>query len=182
MTNQTRKADIDIIVDYRWSGRMDLPERYRDGFERAFAAGADVAFAIEDDDYYPPDYIERMVTEWELKGKPVLFGIEETTYYHIGRREYKQMHHTGRSSMFTTMVTPEIMKHDFADSVWLDIHLWGLDVSKGFAVQAPKALGIKHGEGVCGGAGHGKQFNYPYKDSDHKFLKSITNDEFYLTY
>lgn len=178
MNNQTRKADIDIIVDYPFNGEIDLPERYKKGFQKAFSQGAELCLAIEDDDYYPPDYIERMVQEWESQGKPDLIGIDTTTYYHIGQKAYKTMQHPNRASMFCTGVTRRVLDFDFGQTVWLDILLWGLPLNKKMCITPPIALGIKHGEGICGGSGHKSTYNYEYKDKDGVFLKSITKQDY----
>jgi hypothetical protein len=184
MEQQTRQADIDIIVDMPYNGTMDLPDRYRIGFEIAFSQGANLALAIEDDDYYAPDYIERMVSEWGLQGMPDMIGIDKTTYYHIGQKAYKTMEHPNRASMFCTGITERVMHFDFGKSVWLDILLWGLPVKKAMCKEAPIALGIKHGEGICGGSGHKATYQYEHKDYEGKYLKRITKEdyEFYATY
>lgn len=181
MEQQTRQADIDVVIDYPYKA-MDLPQRYRDGFERAFAQGADLAFAIEDDDYYAPDYIEQVVHEWEQQGKPDIFGINFTIYYHLKQRAYKFMKHPNRSSMFCTAVTRRVLDFNFGDTVWLDILLWQLPIKKGFAMSPPNTIGIKHGEGICGGSGHTMNYQFDTQDKDHKYLKQLTQDVFYTTY
>ena len=184
MAEQTVKPDIDIVVDIPFTGKVDLPHRYRIGFELAFKQGADFALAIEDDDYYAPDYIERMASEWMLQRKPDLLGIDATIYYHIHQKAYKVMEHPLRSSMFCTGVTQRVLDFDFGESVWLDILLWQLPIEKALCKQPPITLGIKHGEGICGGSGHSRVYRYDNQDADGKFLKAITKDQyqFYATY
>ena len=99
MDRQTRKPDmIELVDDAPLNGDKDITWRYRLGCERIFSKGADVVFLIEDDDWYSPDYIETMMNKWEESGKPGIFGIEETTYYHLGLRSFQHEVHKGRAS------------------------------------------------------------------------------------
>jgi hypothetical protein len=80
--------------------------------------------------------------------------------------------------MFCTGITERLMHFDFGKSVWLDILLWGLPVKKAFCKQPPLALGIKHGEGICGGSGHKATYQYEHKDYEGKYLKRITKEDY----
>lgn len=184
MSLQTRKADIDIIIADPYTGKMDLNERYYSGFDYAFKAGAKIVLCIEDDDWYRNDYIEIMLKEWLRAGCPDLVGIENTIYYHIGYNAYKLIEHPGRASMFCTAVTKEIMKQDIFDgNAFLDIRVWKSNLSKRlFIPKTPIAMGIKHNDGVTGGSAHKSVLGYEYKDFSKKYLREITNDQFYETY
>lgn len=169
-----------IFDDAPKSELPDITYRYRVGFERLFAAGCDVAFSWEDDDWYAPTYIEKMVSAWMEMGKPDIFGIDTTLYYHLITQKYLQIGHPGRASMMSTMVTKKIL-----DIAWCpdnysytDMHIWGK--MKGKAVTFPQKLcvGIKHGIGLTGGGGHKTDWaNYNSQDANYEYLKSIVGKD-----
>lgn len=153
----------------------DITWRYRNGFEIIFDKyDCDVCFLIENDDWYKDNYIEQMLKYWSSAGKPDLFGVGITTYYHIGLRKYKKLLHQNRASAFSSMVTKKIMDVPFCKDTeaFLDMHLWKQDIFKGtFIPDQQICLGIKHGQGLCGGKGHNKDFPF---DNDDKALSYIS--------
>lgn len=184
---QTIQPDEIIFVDYPGrTGVKDITARYRKGLQEATARGCTIAFFWEDDDWYHPKYLEWMLGEWRKIGKPNLFGISETYYYHIGEGRRLHMKHIGRASAFCTMV-----KLPFKMRVWpadtqpfLDMHMW--KSVEGVAVRftnpkEPYAIGIKHGIGLTGGGGHNKRFSkWENGDFTSWFKESIGDD--YQTY
>jgi hypothetical protein len=182
---QTRLPDYHFTTDYPPKSKdNDVTERYIQGFSDAFVNyNADVVIVFEDDDYYSPGYIEKMLRLWEANGKPNAFGFDYSWYYHIGRREYTQLKHPGRSSMFNSMFTKEVLNCNFGDvkDPFLDIRLW--KQLKGVAVEntGVDCIGIKHNVGLVSGAGHKKTFPYKFKDKDGIWLNRQTNN-FYETY
>lgn len=189
IAKQLRKPNEIIIVDDPpLNNKKDITYRYKLGIERAVAKGCDVMLFWEDDDWYHPDYIRWMIDEWEKKGKPKLFGIDETYYYHIGVDKYLYMKHHTRASAFCTLVTPEILTSftwpDFTYP-FVDLKLWRFFQHKG-AVAVPfgkiiRAIGIKHGIGLTGGGGHRKNFKWSNHSGLQWFKDNVDKDayEFY---
>lgn len=138
------------------STAFDLTERVRTGFEQ-LQNKVDVVFIIENDDWYSPDYFEQMLEEWQKNGRPDLFGISSTVYYHIKKLAFNILEHSKHSSLMSTMIRTsaniDFPKDDF---VFLDLHLW--QNHKGILLNQntrfPLAVGIKHGVGLVGGSGH----------------------------
>lgn len=172
---QTRKPDfIEVVSDVPLSSKPDVTWRYRIGCDRLKAKGADIIVCWEDDDYYRPDYIERMIVGWENSNKPDLFGINSTIYYNITHQHWDLYRH-GHSSMMSTLIKASaIGTFSWGDDNYsfTDMQLWTKTrLSKiTMAVKEPLAVGIKHGHGLCGGGGH----HWPvdkFKNADHDFIK-----------
>lgn len=186
MERQTRKPDvIEVVNDPPVNQDKDITWRYRIGCERIFAKGVDVVLLIEDDDWYDPTYIERLVAEWEKSGKPQIFGIEETTYYHLGIKAYNEDKHPGRASAMSTLLTRDVldMKWPRDNYVFTDIELWKNLKGKTCLFERLLSLGIKHGIGVTGGIGHNKQWTgYNKKDPELTWLKTVVDEEAFEFY
>lgn len=189
IARQTYPVKQVVVVDYpQKTLPHDLAERYQYGFSQIIHC--DVVFLIEDDDWYRADYIERMVERWEFHGKPDIYGISDSLYYHLFSQRFWHSEHPGRASAYSTMIKANAVI-DWArlDPLWMDIGIW--EQLKGVAEQLPHriAVGIKHGIGDCGGVGHYAGF-YERRDPrgishDHDFaqLKEWIGDdlEFYLS-
>jgi len=190
MESQTMKVDQFEIVDHpAESKEVDLASRFRIGIERCFSADADVVFFIEDDDFYKLNYIEAMMTLWAGARMPVLFGLDITSYYHLGIRMVGCVCHPGRASMYSSMVSK-----DFDLTAWpkdperfVDIEIWkktpgAVAVSPGQFIN----MGIKHGHGMCGGGMHDpKRFqrmfrNTKQEDENLDYLKEFTGPGFWF--
>lgn len=165
LRRQTREVDEIHIVSFpAKSDKADITERYRNGYQRISSrADIDLIFFIENDDYYAPDYIERMIAAWEIAGKPDLFGVGYTYYYHIKEKAFFQMIHPDRASAMNTCIRPRLKINWPADhEVYTDLHLWSQDKCLDSAVYSKKtfspepliSIGIKHGVGLCGGRHH----------------------------
>jgi len=63
-------------------------------------------FIIEDDDYYKPIYLERMMLR--LPGHNVI-GEQNTIYYNVFHRRYLPMHNMQHASLFQVAFTPEVV-------------------------------------------------------------------------
>ena len=158
MENQTLPIDeIDVVDHPPANSKVDLASRFRIGIERRLAAGADVVFFIEDDDFYRHEYIASMMQMWNASGRPALFGLDVTVYYHLNLRMSGHHTHKGRASMYSSMVTK-----DFDMSRWpkdperfVDLKIWKQAKSKkAVSPMETICLGIKHGVGKCGGSMH----------------------------
>jgi len=162
MNKQTIRPNVLILQNYEAeSDKPDITQRYRRGYEMVLPElNVDVIFFIENDDYYKPDYIETMLSMWELNGKPDIFGTAYTVYYHIGLRKYFTFHHPERASMMNTMIKPNLKINWPPDhESFTDMHLWTRPdcfngSRKTFTPNAILSIGIKHGVGLCGGRQH----------------------------
>ncbi len=146
--------------------KPDITQRYRIGYEKITKLGGfDVIFLIENDDYYAPDYIEKMLAGWKQAGKPELFGTAYTYYYHVGLGSYFLMKHPERASAMNTMIVPGLnITWPNDNEVYTDLHLWlhkhVVDCRK--VTWTPSniiSIGIKHGVGLCGGRHHFDRLN-----------------------
>lgn len=183
---QTLRPDHWIVVDHKEDVlAKDLTKRIRIGFENAIELGCDVVLIMEDDDWYSPNYIQSMVSTWELQGKPEIFGIEQTQYYHIKHRLHVELNHPGRASLMHTLISAEGIKKIVwpEDSfVFLDIVLWKQLTGKTFRTLPPIAVGIKHGIGSTGGKGHLETFKGYQADPEFKRLRQMigADADFYI--
>lgn len=185
---QTVQPDEIIFIDHPGKrGIKDITGRYRKGVQEAAARGCTVALFWEDDDWYHPKYIEWMLNKWNSVRRPMIFGIQETYYYHVGIGKRLYMRHPGRASAFCTLVKiPFKMRVWPADSEpFLDMHIWRS--VEGVAMEfedkeKPLAIGIKHGIGLSGGGGHKKNFNKWEKGDFFKWFQDAVGEDYPLYY
>ena len=189
MIAQSHSFDFWEIVNYKpKGGKKDLVERVKAGVETILSQGAkyDLIFIIEDDDFYHKDYLFRMVKRWKSVGKPDLFGIGESTYYHIKTNKYWHKYHPKHASLMNTAFTPRlasIIKWEKVKDIFLDVYLW--QAFKGVSTRFDNkiSLGIKHGIGLTGGIGHNQNASiYQNVDESGEFLKSIVGNYYYKFY
>lgn len=167
---------------------VDLVERIRMGVDRAIADGHQYAFILEDDDFYSPDYFKAF--QAAMNRGDAFLGCSKTTYYNLKNKTWQTFEHLGRSSLFQTgFKLKSLEKFNWPNSkiVMLDLYLWAHsrltrnNFTRYFHPE-PIALGIKHGQGVCGGKAH--RMELKHKDQHYAFLKSHVDLEafkFYLT-
>lgn len=162
MTRQTVKIDEHVFVDYpQVKHPFDLTDRYKLGLA-GMRDKFDVIFLIDDDDYYPRDYVGRYIEEWTRAGKPEIFGIGESYFYHPEVRAvwYRSAHPNNVACGYCTMLRGDVIdKIDWSriDPLWTDIGLWRQLEGKQFN-PGPYVIGIKHGRGSCAAAGHNRWF------------------------
>lgn len=186
MSKQTRLPDfIEIVDDPAIDQQKDITKRYRLGYQRLIDKGAEIIFFIEDDDWYSNSYIENMLVEWDKAGKPVIFGIGETYYYHLGVRAWFHMSHPPRASAYSTMITKiDNLTWPKDNEPFLDLHLWKTVQGKTTIFNKPITIGIKHGCGTYfGGIGHKSLGMFKRGDPDMVWLSHNIGDaetmEFY---
>jgi hypothetical protein len=166
--------------------RCDITWRYRIGYDRLRNKNFDVIALMENDDWYSPDYLKRMVNEWNKVGNPEIFGTDYTIYYHLRLRAYFTMYHDDRASAMNTLIKPD-MEHITwpADhDPYTDMHLWKTLKGKTFHPDSHLAIGMKHGVGMCGGMSHTDRFDrFKYPDNG-LLLNTIDQEsfEFYSNY
>ena len=95
MQQQTRQPDKHYIIDYEpISTEPDLVPRIKKGIELAKADGMDYIFIIEEDDFYPPNYINDIINEYHYLD---VVGENPTMTYHLKTNKYNILNHTPRS-------------------------------------------------------------------------------------
>ena len=197
LDQQTRKPDEILIVDYPpKSNDYDITPRYRYGCQELFNRGCDIVFFWEDDDWYSSEYIEFMLNSWIDAGKPKIFGIGYTYYYHILVNKYRKFTHSHKSSACCSMVTNEILRISYPkdNDPFLDTAMWkqlSPHPHVPLCTVSPEKiyhLGMKHGIGLSGGAKHHDKNGYNrnfFDDSNLNLLKKNIDEKsltFYNTF
>lgn len=183
---QTHPVILHDIVDYpQKTHPHDITERYMYGLKR-LKDHVDVVFLIEDDDYYAPHYVETMLNRWAQFGKPLTFGVGETYFYHFPSQFYWHREHPERACAYSTMVTSEVVDKINPTSasytqLLFDMGIWRQFPNPTCQVWPPITIGMKHGFGVCGAAGHNEWFynhdKRSIKDQDYKWLRAQIGEE-----
>lgn len=174
-----------LVVDFEPKPEViDITKRYRLGYETFKNKGLDLIAFIEDDECYSPIYLEFMIRSWIESGKTDLFGTTYTFYLHLRLMRYFTMNHVQRSSMMNTFIRPDLNFEWCPDeTAYTDMHLWDncKQLSRALITPDPPiAIGIKHGEGMCGGFAHTNGMdNYtgPRGHEDGGLLRSVCDDE-----
>jgi len=180
---QTRQPDFIELVNFNPTNeKTDLTKRIRLGFESLKLKGCDCVLIMENDDFYSSNYIAMMLFSWQQIGKPLIFGTDHTYYYHIFKKEYSLLKHSGRASLMNTLISCKAFINWPNDNeVFLDTFLWKQLKGKTFSPTKPISIGIKHGIGLCGGSGHDKM-RFQFKDKDFDFLQQHTDIESFNFY
>jgi hypothetical protein len=170
-----------FIIDYKPIGTTpDLVPRIKVGIELAKKAGAEYVFIVEDDDFYPENYLRTKVLDFDF------FGYNTTMYYNLKTRSYATFPHKNRSSLFCTgfkVSAMEGFRWPSDTSVFLDLEIWDYAIRKKKKVvleQKNPCLGIKHGLGLCGGKGH--RWDMVHKDKNYEFLKKTVDSDAFEFY
>lgn len=180
MDQQILKPEKIYHINYKpLSDEMDLTQRVMKGIDKSERDGIDRCFIIENDDYYPDDYFEKMQFDCDF------VGTEKTIYYNLKYKRLRFLNHFGRSSLFCTGFRISKIKNFVFPLKNLDLRLWLFAKSFKYKfIDNVGAIGIKHGIGLCGGSGH--QFNTNFtKDSGMFYLQEHVRDEsfeFYKSY
>lgn len=186
LSKQTlQPRDIFVIKDPPIDPNVkDITWRYRIGIERIINNHPDVELIlfIEDDDWYSSSYIEVFHREWEQAGRPSVFGIQETYYYHIGIKKFHHQRHLQRASAFSTGVTKDIqqMKWSSDDYSFVDLDIWKQFRGKTFKASPLITLGIKgHKEGsFFGDICHDDLWKgLKHDDKDLEWIRSVVDEE-----
>jgi len=179
MDRQTLKPSRVYHINYTpLNGEMDLTQRIIKGIDQSERDGLDKCFVIENDDYYPDDYFEKMQFDCDM------IGSEKTTYYNLKHKRYKYLNHIGRSSLFCTGFRISKIKNMIFPIKGLDVRMWLFGQGLKVEFRNTGAIGIKHGIGMCGGIGHIFNSNW-IKDGSMWYLKSQVREEsfeFYKNY
>jgi len=187
MDRQTLKPDVIYLIDYKpKSDKPDLVPRIKEGIQKAEADGFEYCYIIENDDYYPDDYFEKM----QFNGYDFV-GINKTIYYSLKQRAFSFTDHRNRirSSLFCTgfkILAIEGFTWPADDFTKLDIRLWDSIIRKRdchvFNELEDMPIGIKHGIGLCVTNAHKDNYQYQKSDKNLTWLKQHTRSESFEFY
>lgn len=170
------------------SAAADITYRYRIGYNLlSNLADVDLIAFIENDDYYAPNYLETMAAHWIEQGKPEMLGTCYSWYYHIGLLKYTKLEHYTRSAAMNTFIVPRLKIKWCADNEpYTDMHLWSNCHEIKKTIVNPEniiSIGIKHGQGKCGGGSHVDRLNkYKSDDALMEWLFSNVAEKFHSFY
>jgi hypothetical protein len=177
LSRMNTKPDKSYFIDYpAIDGKVDLVLRIKKGIELAKADGFELVFIVEDDDFYSKNYFDN-IPDADFIGEP------ETFYYNLRNNTYQVFDHPKRSSLFTTgfkISAIEDFRWPHDEYKNLDVALWAHNQKKQIAWRSTGAIGIKHGQGLCGGNGH--KWNMKNKDKDWEWLSEHCDPESYAFY
>lgn len=174
-----RDEKCDIVPRMQIAIQMGGRLPRKDGTSRD--GRAEWAFIIENDDFYPADYLEKiMFPGFEQYD---FIGWQNTFYYNIKTRRYSRLEHETHSSLFCTGFRLSALD-DFEwppdDYPFLDIALWKHAKQSGKNWKLLRTdnpcVGIKgHGMGKMGGKGH--RMELIRADPEMKWFREKLNDE-----
>jgi glycosyltransferase involved in cell wall biosynthesis len=110
---------------------------------------------IEDDDYYPPEYLAAMA---KLLDSYPIAGEAPARYYNVSTRQFKQLHNGHHASLCQTGIrrelVPSLMRIACREQKFIDIPLWR-DHGRTGPLMPSTAVGMKGMPGRAGiGMGH----------------------------
>lgn len=173
-----------IINDRPQGDEIDIVPRIKRGIEMAKRDGFDFVLLIENDDYYPEEYLLHLQDYWNYD----FVGFSATTYYHLKNKTWQNMRHPNRSSLFCTGFRISALSNNFWNRVkdntkFLDILIWEeaqRTSDKIKLLDSNSCIGIKHGIGKTGGRGH--HMTFQYSDPEMKWLKEHVDKEAFEFY
>jgi hypothetical protein len=133
-------------------------------------------FIIEDDDYYKPIYLERMMANFSNYS---LIGERNTIYYNVCYRRHVTNPNTAHASLFQTAFRPELLPlfEECLPNKFIDSVIWQRATNKHLFYENDLAIGIKGLPGRGGiGAGHIKAF-VMREDRDLMYLRSLLGND-----
>jgi len=106
LNRQTLQPDEVLVMDWehKEETNVDLNWRYINGLIYLFNLGCECVALWEEDDYYSDDYLKNVITLYQQLGKPNLFGIRNTIYYHLGLKRFALLRHQGHSSAMSMVL------------------------------------------------------------------------------
>jgi hypothetical protein len=205
MQNQTYKGEVVWIIvdDCNPVTTNQVPDNFRDNWTiikvyptpawmegqntqaRNIAAGIGVLktikdveaiFIIEDDDYYRPIYLERMMANF---GSYSLIGERNTIYYNVCYRRHVTNPNTAHASLFQTAFKPELLPlfEECLPNKFIDSVIWQRATNKKIFYENDLAIGMKGLPGRGGiGAGHIKAF-VMRDDWNLGYLRSLIGED-----
>ena len=130
---------------------------------------------LEDDDYYPVQYLQEMIEQWEKNGRPSLLGLQQTMYYHIYANKYHIFNNQNHCAAFCTLVSKEAKLPPLNESPHFDVELWRINGGKMVSITH-QPVGVKHGNGTVGGKFHNAE-RFKYFDEDMVMYHKLFDKE-----
>ena len=189
MERQTVKPMDHLVINYDPKpGVVDIVPRVRMGVNLARDLGAEFCMIIENDDYYPDNYVETVLKALERFD---VVGCDRSIYYSLQQNCMRIFNHPGRSSLYLTSFRISVM-NDFQwpedTMLYFDIHLWKeIRGRRGFINFPETPVGMKHGNGFSPGNYHngivnGKRMGGMVDDPGRKWLEKHTRKESFEFY
>jgi hypothetical protein len=191
MERQTIKNLMHFVIDDPGiDGVVDIVPRIRKGIQLAKDGGFEYCFIIENDDYYPDNYIEAMMVYFNHSSGTDLLGLDRTIYYSLQSKSWKILPHLGRSSLFcTAFKISGLSNYRWPNDqlLYFDMHLWAHNCRKKLVSLAQVPIGMKHGTGFCPGNYHngivnGKKVRNMNTDGNLGWLKKRVRPESFEFY
>jgi hypothetical protein len=177
-----------------WSGQNTQSRNIKAGIDALTAnfnkKDIKAIFIIEDDDYYRPVYLERMMNQfdqtWSKHKREWIIGETNTVYYNVFNRRYSDNNNKAHASLFQTAFTIDALPilETCYNNRFIDIILWNLVPNKELFFDSYLSIGIKGMPGRKGiGAGHSNNYRM-LGDPSMNYLRSIIGDDsrFYEIY
>lgn len=180
---QTLQPDIIHFEDYEpLSSERDITQRYRLAYAKLCNQQIDVIALMEVDDWYHPEYLERMVMAWDERGRPDIFGIGYSVYYHLGLQKWFSFEHENRSSAMSTLLKPDLTLQWPTDAdPYTDTCLWKQLREQGKAKTwfpgKHLCINMKHGTGLTGGSFHSDRLHRFTNANGKEFLQMNLDKE-----
>jgi hypothetical protein len=162
-----------------WSGANTQGRNMKAGIDKLIKHNlkdVEGIFIIEDDDYYRPVYLERMMVNF---GSYSLIGERNTIYYNVVYRRWVTNPNTKHASLFQTAFTVDVIPYfqKCYSQKFMDATLWDITPNKMLFYENDLAIGIKGMPGRGGiGAGHSKAFTMQ-QDINMIFLRSKIGED-----
>jgi hypothetical protein len=133
-------------------------------------------FIIEDDDYYRPQYLERMMANFQSYH---LIGERNTIYYNVQWRRYITNPNTIHASLFQTAFKYDVIDtfKECIPNTFMDCVFWSRVANKHLFYENDLAVGMKGMPGRGGiGAGHTRAMNM-HSDISLSYLRRLIGDD-----
>jgi glycosyltransferase involved in cell wall biosynthesis len=175
---------IRLYPELHWErGQNTQARNLLAGIAEAEKYDIEAVFIIEDDDYYPPNYLLEMMKR--LEGFE-LAGETKTVYYNVKRLGWSRFNNVKHASLFQIAmklsVLPLFKKICLQHKKLIDIKLCKQVKNKNLFKAEPMAIGIKGLKGRAGiGIGHSDS-RALFEDSSREKLKKLLgkDSEYYI--
>lgn len=153
----------------------------------------DAVLFIEDDDYYPPEYVKSLV-DLLLNGHR-LVGQKDAPYYHLTTRRYRLIENHAHASLCQTAIIsemiPSVIEAIENYGSYFDVPFWQQEMQAGFRQygEAPLLIPARVGEQVVGvkgmpgrkgiGMGHKPNSQWEHDPDMAVFRQWVGEDSFY---
>lgn len=168
------------------SGKIDIGHRVRSGIYHLRSC-CDYVAIVENDDWYDSRYLKLMSSRLDSfakrRGYPLIFGVDNTTFYHLVRKEHFFYKHVPRSSLCSMLIRSDVL--DWCswpdDECFVDLFLYNSKQLGCTPLCSGKRwmIGFKHGLGLCGSGRHGRHRKDNWvPDPNREWLSKMVGGDF----